>query len=241
MVESMEARRLMSGPSVVAMRFIGTETEVTGIALTFNGPLEPASAQDPKAYFVGRTKQEKNEDFFDPFGLNETEEVTVKVHLQSATYDAATQTVTLTPAAPFNLFKKFRRIKVRGNGAHVVKDATGAAIDGNFNNKPGGDLMVRTRLVRAKNFDFKENDGDRASLHLDGPGRLWAIKSKQRMFAPVVHLHETNALKSVLKGKVKPNKKTGDGVATIHQLSGTTFASVPLLSDPAFRVEVIDP
>jgi len=241
MVEAMEPRRLMSGPSVVAARFLGTETEITGIVLTFNGPLDPASAQDPKAYFVGRTKPGPNDSFFDPFGLYDPPDEIVKARVQSAAYDAAAQTVTLTPAAPFNLFEKFRRIKVRGKGAHVVRDAAGAAIDGNFNNKPGGDLMLRTRVNRAKGFDFKEADGDRASLNLSGPGRLWSIKSKQRMFPPVVFLHETNGLKSTLKGKVKPNKKTGDGVVTLHQLSGVTFASVPLLSDPAFRVNVVDP
>jgi hypothetical protein len=243
MIEAMEPRRMLAAPVVVGMTMAGTETEVTGVVLTFSQPLDPATAQNPRAYFMGRTtKTNPGDSLFDPFGLfDQLETKTVRVRVASAAYDPAAQTVTLTPAVPFNLNQKFRRIRISGGGNDAVNDASGARIDGNYNGKPGGDLIVRTRLTRAKSFNFRDADGDRARLRLDGPGRIWAVRSKQRLFPPVLFLNRTNALKTELTGKVKRDPKTGDGVATIGQISGVTFAAVSILTDPAFRVNVVSP
>lgn len=239
-VEPMEPRRLLAGPQVVALTMLGSEQEVTGIVLTFSAPLDPASAQNPKAYLIGQTKV-TGEHGFDPLGLSDRPREKVRVQLQSAVYDPAAQTVTLTPAAPFNLFDKFRRIRISGRGETAVRDAAGVPIDGDNNGTPGGSLLVRARLVRSSAVTFREADGDRVKLRLEGPGRLWAVVSRTRGFAPVVFLNRTNALRSSLDGSVVRHRRTGDGVATVRQISGTTFAAVPLLVDPAFRVEIANP
>lgn len=238
--ESMEPRRLLAGPQVVALTMLGSEQEVTGIVLTFSAPLDPVSAQNPRAYLIGQTKV-TGEHGFDPLGLGDRPREKVRVQLQSAVYDPAAQTVTLTPAAPFNLFDKFRRIRISGRGETAVRDAAGAPIDGDANGTPGGSLVVRARLIRSSTVTFREADGDRVKLRLVGPGKLWAVVSRTRDFAPVVFLNKTNALRSGLVGSVVQNRRTGDGVATIRQISGTTFAAVPLLVDPAFRVEIVNP
>ena len=235
----MEPRRLLAAP-VVAITVQGTEQEVTGIVLTFNVLLDPASAQNPDAYFVGRDA-EGSDKFWDPFDLSEPPKSTERVRLQSAAYDAAAQTVTLRPASTFDLFAKFRRVRVSGRGEAPVRDAAGNPIDGNGDGAPGGNAIVRARIVKASRFNFREADGDRARLRLHGPGKLWALTSRRREFAPVVFLNKTNALKSGLTGSVTRHRRTGDGVVTIRQLSGTAFASLPLIGDPAFRVEVVSP
>jgi len=236
----MEPRRLLAAP-VVAITVQGTEQEVTGIVLTFNVPLDAASAQNPAAYFVGRDKVEGSDKFWDPLDLSDPPKVSERVRLQSATYDAAAQTVTLTPASTFDLFGKFRRVRISGRGEAPVRDAAGNPIDGNGDGAPGGNAVLRARIVKASRFSFREADGDRARLRLHGPGKLWALTSRQREFAPVIFLNKTNALKSGLTGSVVRHRRTGDGVVTLRQLSGTAFASLPLLADPAFRVEVLTP
>jgi hypothetical protein len=239
-VESMEPRRLLAGP-VAAMIILGTEQEVTGIVLTFKVALDPASAQNLDAYFVGRDKVKGEDKFWDPLNLHDPPKVSERVKLQSAVYDPAAQTVTLTPATPFDIFDKFRRVRVSGRGTVAVRDAAGVVIDGNGDGTPGGSALVRARVVKTSRFNFREPDGDRAHFRLVGPGKIWAVTSRRRDFAPVLFLNRTSALSSGLIGKVTPNRRTGDGVVTIRQISGTAFASVPILADPAFRVEVASP
>jgi hypothetical protein len=238
--EPMEPRRLLAGP-VVALTVLGPEQEVTGIVLTFNVALDPTSAQNPDAYFVGRDRVEGSDKFWDPLDLSDPPKVSKRVQLQSAAYDPAAQTVTLTPATTFDISDKFRRVRVSGRGAAPVRDVAGVPIDGNGDGTPGGNAFLRARIVKASHFNFREADGDRARLRLHGPGKLWAVTSRQREFAPVIFLNKTNALKSGLVGSIVRHRRTGDGVVTIRQLSGTAFASVPLLADPAFRVEVVNP
>jgi hypothetical protein len=240
MIEPLEPRRLCA--TVQAVNLLGTETQITGVILTFNGLLDPVTAQNPKAYFIGRTKTVGGDSWFNPFGLlDQPHDDTVRVRVATAVYEPALNRVTLTPAVPFNVAEKFRRVRVSGKGAHAVMDATGVPIDGNYDGKPGKDAVLHMHLVKAKNFEFNDPDGDHAKLHLTGPGRLWGVRSKQGGFPPLVFLHQTNGLKSGLTGKVKRHKKTGDGLVTIGQISGTTFASAPILTDPAFHVNVVSP
>jgi hypothetical protein len=226
---------------VVGLTVLGTEQEVTGVVLAFNVPLDPATAQNADAYFLGRDVVQGGDAFWDPLNLNDPPSETKRIRLQSAAYDPSAQTVTLTPTTPFDLFGKLRRIRVSGRGDLAVRDAAGNPIDGNDDGRPGGSEVLRLRVKRASRFQFREADGDRARLRLHGPGEIWAVTSRQREFAPVLFLNKTNVLRSGLTGSVVRNRRTGDGVVTIRQLSGTAFASAPLLADPAFRVEQVIP
>lgn len=241
MVELMEPRRMLATTPVVAVAMTGSEQKITGIVLTFNIDLDPATAQDPRAYFIGRNRTSGGDAFWDPLGLNDPKTSTSRIKLQSAVYEPASRTVTLTPATPFDVFDRFRRIRVSGRGPTAVKDATGVPLDGNGDARPGGNAVLRTRIRRTTNLTFRDNDGDRARLRLLGPGKIWAVVSRQRGFAPLLFLNKTSALKTGLTGGVVRNRRTGDGVVTIRQLSGTAFASVPILLDPAFRVELVTP
>ena len=91
----------------------------------------------------------------------------------------------------------------------------------------------------ASRFVFKDADGDVARLRLTGPGvmRLWS--DVRRNVPPVIFLTGTTA-QSTLSGTVL-RRKNGDGVVRIHEISGTTSANVPVLTDPAFHVDVVNP
>lgn len=232
---------MLATTPVVALAMTGSEQEITGVVLTFNVDLDPATAQDPRAYFLGRNRKAGGDAFWDPLGLNDPKASTDRIKLQSAMYDPTSRTVTLTPATPFNVFDKLRRIRVSGRGPTAVKDAAGVPLDGNGDAGPGGNAVLRTRITRTTTLTFREADGDRARLRLLGPGKIWAVVSRGRDFPPLLFLNKTSALKTGLTGNVVRNRRTGDGVVTIRQISGTAFASVPLLLDPAFRVEVVTP
>jgi hypothetical protein len=238
MVEHLESRRLLAASPVTAVTINGTAGQINGVVLTFNVPLDPASAQNVKAYSI--SKKTKGDD--SSFGVIDTSSPgsTRRVRFQSAVYDAATQTVTLTPVDAFDLGRRFKRVRISGSGANAIKTVTGAAIDGNGDGKAGGDAILHSRVVRASRFNYREADGDMARLRLSGPGVMRVWSDHRRHVAPDVFLFGTNASQSTLSGTVRKGRH-GDGVVTIHQISGTSTAVVPLLVDPAFRVEVNNP
>jgi hypothetical protein len=63
------------------------------------------------------------------------------IPLRSAHYEAADDSVTLTPRKPFDLTKVFQ-LRIDGRRGSGLKDASGRLIDGNNNGKPGGNLEV---------------------------------------------------------------------------------------------------
>ena len=236
MVETLESRQLLAASPITAITINGTAGQVTAVVLTFAVPLEAASAQDVKAYAI--TKQTRGTDSsFGPFDTSSSGD-TRRVHIESAAYDPSTQSVTLTTER-FDLGHRFRRLLVQGNGANALKDAAGNPIDGNGDGKPGGDVVIHSRVVRARRFVFRDADGDTARLTLKGPGSLRVWSDKRRVVPPVVFLTGTNAGQSTLSGAVRHGRR-GDGVVTIHEISGTSTAATPLLSDPAFHVDVVN-
>ena len=237
MIESLESRRLLA--AVVAVTMSGTAGQITGVVLTFAEPLDPASAQNVNAYSI--SKRTKGED--SSFGPIDTSEdgKTRRVRFSSAAYDPAAQTVTLAPTEPFDLGRKFRRLRVSGNGPNAVRAASGAAIDGDGNGQPGGNVTIHSRVVRGSRFVFREPDGDTGRLRLTGPGTMRVWSDRKRIIPPVVFLFGTNPGQSTLTGTVRQNRRHGDGVVTVREVSQTSQASVPLLTNPAFRVQVANP
>jgi hypothetical protein len=240
MIERMEVRRHFAAQPVVAVAMTGTVDAVNGIILTFGMPLDPASAQNVEAYSISRRVKGKDSSF-GGIDLGSSGGGARRVSFTSAVYDPAAQAVTLTPSVPFNLPKRFRRLRVGGTGTNAVNDATGAPIDGDGDGTPGGSNVIHVRVGRSKHFNYKEADGDVGRFRLAGPGRLWAFADKRRTVAPVIFLSDANPQKSRLIGSVVRNPRSGDGVVTIHQLTGASSASTPLLADPAFRIEVVNP
>jgi hypothetical protein len=100
---------------------------------------------------------------------------------------------------------------------------------------------MRLRVQATKNVVFRDADGDRARVKLTGPGKIVSITATRRQTPPILFLNRTNALKSGVTGFVVPNRRTGDGVATIRQISGTNFAAVGILTSPSFRIDFVSP
>ena len=61
--------------------------------------------------------------------------------IASATYDAATRTVTLVPAHRLYLFDEYLLV-VKGTGPNAIIDVNGVALDGKANGQPGSDYMT---------------------------------------------------------------------------------------------------
>jgi hypothetical protein len=109
-----------TGPTLTDLSRFGFHTAPTFLVLTFSEELDPARAGDVSNYrLVGSGGQ--------PIGIN------------SAVYDAATRTVTLSPNQLLNLNVTYQ-VTVNGSTAGGLTDRSGNLIDGDRDGRPGGDL-----------------------------------------------------------------------------------------------------
>lgn len=100
-------------------------------ALAFNRALNPASAQNPSNYTLTAAGRDRR------FGTRDD----VRVRIGSASYNAATNSVTLTPRGRFQANLAYQ-LRVVGSG---LTDAAGRPLDGNRDGTPGGDALANLR------------------------------------------------------------------------------------------------
>jgi hypothetical protein len=229
------------GP-VVAQHFVGTQESVTAVVLTFDVPLDPASAQNVSAYKMVRKSRSGGDIEFGlgGFGEGDSETDISRIGIETASYDAVANTVTLTTKRAFELRKDFTVVQIFARGKNPLMTTAGTPIDGDGNGKAGGDLLLRYKARANKVFKFKEADGDRVTLRVEGGGHMLFFLPIRGRSAPAIFMRETNPTSSVLTGTVVKGKN-GDGVADIAQISAASTAQIAIQTDPAFRIRTITP
>jgi hypothetical protein len=232
------------GPTVVSEQLIGGDPRnVEGVVLTFSEPLDEASAEDLRNYRVGR-RTDRRQRFSDDFNDNDRRRRRGLVRFESAVYDPAALTVTLTAQDPFDILRQFRTIRVLGRPDQGVRNVAGNPLDGDRDGAAGRDAVERFTFTRAKRVAYGERDGDNVALSLSGPGRLWVVRktSEGRVLsrgeAISVFLDRTDPGSSVLTGRVRG---IGNGVATIGRIANASTADVQIAADPAFQIGQLVP
>ncbi len=94
----------------------------TTLVLTFNQPLDPATAEDVHNYRI--------------VGLHGR-----RISIRRAVYDPANQTVTLHPAQRLSVHHPYE-VTVIGTGLKGLTDVQGQLLDGNESGKPGADYHL---------------------------------------------------------------------------------------------------
>ena len=92
----------------------------------------------------------------------------------------------------------------------------------------------------SKTFSFKEADGDRVRLRVQGGGHMLYFLPIRGRSSPAIFMRETNPTTSILTGTVKQGRN-GDGVIDIAQISAASTAQIPILTDPAYRIRNVMP
>ena len=231
------------GPTLVREQLVGGDPRnVEGIVLTFSEPLDEASAEDVRNYRVGRrTDRRQRFDDDDRFDNDNRRRGRGLIRFDSAVYDPAALTVTLTARDPFDVLRRFRNIRVLGRDTRGVRNLAGNPVDGDRDGTAGGDAIERFTFARARRVAYGERDGDNVALSLRGPGRLWVLRKTpegrvlSRGDAVRVYLDDADPARSVLTGRVRGGGG-GDGVATIGQLVNASSAQTPITTDPAFQI-----
>jgi parallel beta-helix repeat protein len=110
-------------PTVMSVKRFGIHMQPTMLVVTFSEALDPAHAQDLSNYQI-----------VNPAGKT--------IAIGSASYDAATDTVTLRPRKRINLHETYQ-LKVFGSEVGGVADARGTLLDGESNGSPGSDYTTK--------------------------------------------------------------------------------------------------
>ena len=244
-IENLESRQLLSaGPLLTNVQLMGDAKACTGVVLTFNEALDPATAQNASAFSIGRVKHGGSSssgislsDFL-PFAARPkaTAIHNSKVKFVAATYDDSTHSITLTAAAPFAAWKYFRAMRVRGTGPNALLDASGNAYGDTGDGTGGHDSVITWKYHKGKSISFRDADGDHVTLKLKGKGELFSIQHPHGAPAPMVFISGGVAGSTIITGKVK-QAAHGDGIVALTQLSGISAANITLLqSNPQFQI-----
>ena len=258
--EALESRRLFStGPSLTGEALLGSAQAVTGVVLTFNQPLDPATAQNVSAYGIGRHVDNSSTSnllgdlgglfFLKHAGAVARPDAIVlhpahrgvhggRVAFTSAIYDNTTMSVTLTPAYPIKATKFFRYVHVSGTGTTAVTNTLGQAIVGNDGGI--GTIRVAFKPHQGKSVRYTDASGNRVVLRIKGPGTIVAFLRTGSDPQPIVLLQGTTAEKSTFSASINP--AAGNGASTsLQELQGVSNCQTTVTSNPAFSIGLVEP
>lgn len=120
------------GPRLVALQRFGFHRRPTRLVLDFNKALDSVRASDPANYTVVNAGGDRR--------LGTRDDVVVP--LASASYDAAGRSVTLLLAQRLYLYGR-HQVRIVASGPRAPIDLAGNFLDGDADDRPGGDAQVR--------------------------------------------------------------------------------------------------
>jgi len=160
------------GPRVTGLVRYGFHAQPTIFVLAFNGPLDPARAENPLNYtLVGPVG-----------GLGRGGK---PLAIGAAIYDAAARTVTLLPVHGLNVHGRYT-LRIHGTGPLGVAGPTGLPLDGAGTGQAGSDYVTtfgRSILV-----------GPARAYSVPIPGRVEQVTTRRRSTAAVDSLLNSGAL-----------------------------------------------
>jgi len=112
----------IDGPQVTSVQRFGVHSQPTYLVINFNSPLDPSSAQNTSNYrIVGPGNR--------------------RIRLSSATYNSATNSVTLLTAARLNLRTTYR-LTINGTAPSGLTNPEGMLLDGAGTGQPGSNYVT---------------------------------------------------------------------------------------------------
>lgn len=208
-------------PAVLDAQFVTNERFINGVALRFSEAMTEPRMEDLKNYDLYLRKESRK------FGGSPTR---TRMDIVSAVYEPTSRTVTLTTAKQLRENKVYEVI-VNTTRVEGVESDQGEMLDGNYDNIAGDDFTGY--LSRATKISYFDQQGDRVTLALKGPGRLELFRDVERNARQVRMLFTSQD--TILNGAFNPSKTT-DGLAIIETLLlGTGFRN--RLAQPPFKIK----
>jgi hypothetical protein len=171
------------GPQVTSALRYGLHAQPTYLLLHFNGPLDPASAQNPSNYWIVGPSSKPGH-------------VSQRIRVGTAIYDPATHSVTLVLTERLNVHWLYH-LTVNGSAPSGLTNPSGVLLDGAGNGRPGSNYVTS---IAFRNLAGRANNLPTLSLvHASGllPGRVQTPSHRAQATlhtAAVDHLLATGTL-----------------------------------------------
>ena len=210
-------------PAVLDAQFVTTGNLVNGIALTFTEEMDEPFVEDLRNYDLFQRREKK-------LGGSIARS---RYEIISAVYEPVSATVTLTTAKPLRDNKVYEVVASSFSQIQGIRSVDGQPLDGNYDNIEGDDFAGY--LTRGTKINYFDEQGDRVTLQLRGPGKMELFRDVERnarqlrMLATDQETILTGSLKRVVRGDIS------DGVARIDTIfAGNGFRN--RLPQPPFIV-----
>jgi hypothetical protein len=218
-------------PQLIGQQLLGDLPWVTRIVLTFDGPLDPASAQNKFTYHLYRRDLKYDPDSWEDSFHADNPEIRLRVPFSGAVYNDADHTVTLKPRDPFRANLNFRFFFIDGTGPDALRTPDG---------EPIGARIKRRYISRtAKHIRFRDGDGDMIRFDLKGKGAITTLRRNDPQRDPIVYLTNTDAA-SVFTATLIPGKN-GDGHLDVFQFNANGVNQQNFTTNPAFSIVTVNP
>ncbi len=145
-----------NSPTVTAVQWTGTATEITSLILSFSEPLAPATADNPNNFLVAAVGKKGQ------FNTAHTTPVSIGVPV----YNPGNWTVTLDPAKPL-ASNQFYSLIIKGTAGGVT-DPGGNPLAGAGPGKPGTNFTALLR--RATKLTFVDAGGNKVTFTVQHGG-----------------------------------------------------------------------
>jgi hypothetical protein len=222
-----------SGPTVQTLQLISSAHGITGVVLTFSEQLDPTRAANLLNY--GYSLQAAGND--QRFGTADD----LLFGIAFASYDAASQSVTLHLASPIRCHSFIRLAINQATDIATepigVADTSGNLLDGNYDGRPGG-VFVAT-FAAGQQLKYLDGHGNSVSLRVSGGGTMQLTRRANGDAWQVSLLHVVPG-RTTLSGQVRRASPGATGITPISSIIGTAGARVAL-TDPPFEVGSISP
>jgi hypothetical protein len=214
---------------VSSFKPFGNAQSITGFVVTFNGPVDPTTAQNVGGYqIVGQYTFNQHRNFMERLfgGHSGTDTVYAGYKIASAVYDSQTNSVTLTLATSIPLGTGMLWVEVTGTGSDAVLDANGKPIDGDANGTTGGNYRESFGMSVTRSISYQTASGELVNLSLSGPGEIVTLFPGDTD-TPLIDLIDTDSQSSILTGKIDKGHNSVAS-AVLAELNGTANANIQL-------------
>jgi hypothetical protein len=209
-------------PTVYDMSAYAPRGRIEALFLTFNDPMNAATATDPDNYNLFLRTETR-------FGGAPSRK---ELPIRALEYVPESRIVTLRPMS-FMRPNQFYEVRIQTTTPSGVVSAANQMLDGNFDRVAGDDFIGY--FARGTKVVYSDRNGDRVRLGADKGGVLEVFRGVDRE-ARVVRLMGAVPNRSVVFGRLTPRERQTDYLTHIDTLM--LNGAQNLLSDPPFKIDV---